>query len=341
MDTKTEQILEDLEKIIMPYFDAYLQEHSKDPENYPLQTDYVFNLDDNPKIIEDVFYSAYPTPISNLNLRPIWCSSKLHQSILHPFDVIRTSTPSIEPTIYRFTILKKHFLRSYNYNNEKILNNLFSSFFTELIDKITDYFIHLDEEFNGNIHTIFYKENNKRLIFILMVLNKILIDLHFEGEKIYGYTNRHDQDELAIIPNSDLLQNIIESKIVGLKYLKIIETVSNLGEHKSGQMDDSLEPGKTIQTEEETIVTFPMDISIFRTLFEPGLVNYISNYQMDEKYRMTCGTIRTISYQNFDNLSEILIFTCPRREEYWQRKYFKYKGKYLKLLKKLKVLNEL
>lgn len=334
MDTKTEQILEDLKKIIMPYFHSYLEVHSKNPENYPLETEYVFNLDDNPKIIEDVFYSAYPNPISNLNSRPIWCSSKLHQSILHPFDVIRTSAPHIEPTIYRFNILRKHFLRSDNYNNNKILNNLFSFFFTDLIDKITDYFICLDKEFNGTIDTIFYQENNKRLIFILMVLNKILTDLQFNGEKIYGYTNRHDQDELAIIPNSDLLQNIIESKIVEIKYLKIIETYPD-------QMTDSHEFDKTIQTEEETIVTFPMDISKFRTLFEPGLVNYISNFQMYEKYRMTCGTIRTISYQNFDNPSEILIFTCPRREEYWHKKYFKYKGKYLKLLKKLKLMNEL
>ena len=51
METKTEQILEDLKKIIMPCFHAYLEAHSKNPENYPLETEYVFNLDDNPKII--------------------------------------------------------------------------------------------------------------------------------------------------------------------------------------------------------------------------------------------------------------------------------------------------
>ena len=275
--------------------------------------DYDFNyFGSKYEITDDTpLYSSYHRDTDINKKDYIWCSYSLDQSILHPFNKLRTRQNIIEPLIYRFNIKdSKNFIiiqsQMPNLYNYDIFNAYLSK---DCIRRIFEYY--KKEDNNIEILDTDYREkflnedNNYRILLILEVINHLL-----DGKLVfYGYHNYNDQKEIAFINNGNLIQNITGSKYKEIKYYN--ENISN-----------------------DEIIQFPITLNdnnkkIFGSYNTVGY-SEISEHGYD-KFRMFCDNLKYIKYESFDDKSQILIYNCKKRSEYYEQKYLKYKSKYIKL----------
>jgi len=267
-------------------------------------------LIDDKKIIKtnnNFFYSSYGNNKKNIIEKElVWCSQILSQSLLHQFNKPRTrDIDSIQPIIYRFKIKNVFVLVSSDKNNETIFNILLKPIINDIKN------IYISEE---NESEIFKGDNNKRILYILKALNTIICDL---GISICGYYNYYDQDEYALLNSPDLIYDLDESKITQILYYNNEDNI------------------------DETFI-FPVLKKDFIKIATDGTrytdLNIKDPRNIDvTKYRMVCNYLKTIYYQNFDDKTRDDEYNCSDYENssYFEKKYLKYKKKYLILRKKL------
>jgi hypothetical protein len=143
-------------------------------------------------------------------------------------------------------------------------------------------------------------DNNKFILDIIEILNTYLP----EDNRIYGYTNYDDQVETALINFNNL--------IISDSY-----TISHIKKYKVGSTDDEY--------------IFPMLKNQYYKLYEGRKAFYD---ELNGKRRMLLNEDAKIEieYENFDNSSLVEIYKADTIENYFKRKYLKYKRKYLRLV---------
>jgi hypothetical protein len=79
------------------------------------------------------------------------------------------------------------------------------------------------------------------------------------------------------------------------------------------------------------LLNFPVSRDIFKS--ELSLQVSYSDYFGDNlKFRMYCSpSLKSITYESFDDKTQIVDYECKSEMEYYKKKYLKYKQKYLKL----------
>ena len=246
----------------------------------------------------DIFYySSYiDMDIDKFKSKELaWMSENFDQAFLHIFEGERyesISKDELQPKIYRFQLKKIQIINSQDHDNTNIFDNILEDVVINEIKKALGV-------------KKFITEDNKYILYILMEFNKLVSDKY----KIYGYRNKYDQIETALIDFNNILlrETIKESKYVSYKTLMknfsfpICKTDWKNIIHTSYK--DSLYPYER----NSTIPLFPHRYRMF------------SEYYDDE-----------ITYQDFDSL-ESIIYKIKPLEEYFKKKYLKYKQKYIQL----------
>lgn len=263
------------------------------------------------KINNEYLYSAYGIELELLTKEFIWCTHTLDQALLHPFNRNRLTDKckSVTPIIYRFKINQKNIILITNYDNQiyNIFRNLIPK---EYINRIETYFSEID----GSKNNILVGENNYRILLILKYYNNHIID---HNNRIYGYYNYYDQNELALLQIKDIIvhDSLNKSEYINIKY----------------KLEEPL----------ELINYFPIDYELYNNLasyyirYDTLIVDKLDQH---EYKRMRCNNdinkIIEITYQDFENKSQNLIYKCDTPSEYlkYYLKYLKYKKKYIKLL---------
>ncbi len=311
---------------------------------FSLYVNYVFEKEENngiknfeDKIIKlDNTVDYYHSFISQTNLNPIdvfqsdkfiWFSSQFDQSFLHLFNVRKINKlagQQINLCLAKFKLQGEiKVINSENIHN----NNIFLYLLKPYVNKAIVDALKIRHEFViklTNLHNSYYangefsNENNKFILIILNELNKFIVE---PENKIYGYYNKLDQNEVALIQRTNLI-NPDSVKIS--KYTRFIRE----------------EPKGTI--------TFPTVYDNYLNYFSDIVVTYITgdklitnldhikciknkgyNLNAYRMYQLKSNT--QIYYQDFDNDSVELEFKPPETEDYWKQKYLKYKQKYIAL----------
>jgi len=243
------------------------------------------------------FYSSYTTKQPDLiNKNLCWFTNRIDQSILFPFDISRLDIFNAEtnqPYIYSFKIKQPlKLINSKSNHNMEIFNKFFP--FGGYFFKNFIKFV-FNEDFNQETFAVV---NNKRILYIIEAINRFINSKHYRFEKIDGYKNDLDQCEIAVIGFSNLVdrQSIREYQITE------IGTTGNffklpIMQH---QLDDFF------------------------------LIIGDINYDIKSKSRMICPNNIIIKYINTNGQEPEKIFNCMSIDV-WQKKYLKYKTKYLKL----------
>ena len=263
------------------------------------------------KINKEYLYSAYSIELDLLDKEFVWCTHTLDQSLLHPFNRnrITDNCNNVTPIIYRFKINQKNILLITDYNNQ--INIIFMNLIPkEYIDRIETYF----SEKDGSKNNILVGENNYRILLILKYYNNHIID---HNNRIYGYYNYYDQNELALLQIKDIIvhDSLNKSEYINIKYI--------------------------LNKSQELINYFPIEYELYNTLAS-NYIRYdtliVGKLEQHKYKRMRCNNdfnrIIEIIYQDFDNTSKNLIYNCDTPSEYIKNylKYLKYKKKYIKLI---------
>ena len=79
------------------------------------------------------------------------------------------------------------------------------------------------------------------------------------------------------------------------------------------------------------LLNFPVSRETFKS--ELSLqVSYSDYYGDNLKFRMYCSpSLKSITYESFDDKTQIVDYKCKQNILYFKKKYLKYKQKYLKL----------
>jgi hypothetical protein len=246
------------------------------------------------------FYSSYTTKQPDLfNKNLCWFTNRIDQSILFPFDISRLdifNAETNEPHMYSFRIN-----RSLKLINSKSNHNM------EIFDKFFPFGKYFHQKFikyvfNEDLYNqeTFAVVKNKRILYIIEAINRFINSKKSRFQKIDGYKNDLDQCEIAVIGFSNLVdrQSIREYQIT--------------------------EIGRTGNFFKLPIIQNQLD-DFFLTIG-----NII--YDIKSKSRMTCPENLIIKYINTNGLEPEQIFNCSCMPiDVWQKKYLKYKTKYLKL----------
>jgi len=356
----SEKDIEELKKILTKEKLELIKQKIEEKYNNP-EEKYILYF--NPP--EQYYYSSYHNLIDIFKKEYLWCSHILSQALLHIFDQVRTRKQNLEPVIYRLKLKKINLLKSYDKDNNNIFSNIFD---IETIKKIETYF---KTTYNDLDKFIFSGEKNKRILYILQIINEnMLPEMKFNGyynefdqnesafindnliteykisryvstklkrkdlctfpinkevflrlfsDKPIKYTNTID-----IADKSELLESkLVESKLVN--FFKedtndLLEDTNDLLEDTNDLLEDTndlLEDNEDEQLESSNIKHKQI---------------YKSEFVFD-KYRMICDLdkVEYIEYEDFDT-KNIIRYQCKTpKEYYYEKKYIKYKIKYLKL----------
>jgi hypothetical protein len=303
-----------------------------------------FNDLNHPKIIEIDENTNYYSSLNMIhdsnyldyfkNKYYCWSTDIIEQSLLHlfngyrkPLNIVMRSPITemiIQPIICRFKLKKYRIIDSDNSCNDNIFQGILNDNVIELIEIVLSKACEKTMELSKVYELkLFQRENNKYILYILELINKKLDP----SEYIYGYYNRHDQNELALMN----FNNIIN--LDTLLYSNILSITHN------------------INTDTNKICTFPINEDMYRKLCKLLLVAYINDkYNTTEdklknctlKYKMIFYKRSTIVYQDFDNHDITISYnkyieinpSTPEYIDYFKKKYLKYKNKYLKLQNK-------
>jgi len=288
------------------------------------------------------YYTSFlekPNYIQNLKSKAtnfIWMSENIDQSIMHLFNSTRKNLPNstdeevIQPYIAKYNIENgTRIINSNEYTNKYIFNNIIPEECLSKILLIIAMDIWISQKNNPQVtnplakdysvvenvernKAYFLTESNKYILVILNELNKFLSD----DKKIYGYKNFFDQKEIALCNR----YKIIDTSIKISKYIYIEYTDSK-----------------------EQILKFPCKYKDYSFVANKHPVAYGIN-TLSNNIRMVPKTIYfkqsvvkplTICYENFNNPSEhIILVENKPLASYYEKKYLKYKSKYLSLKKK-------
>jgi len=272
----------------------------------------IINLDMN-----QFYYSSLNIKLDTINVFEIfkqknycWMTDRIDQSLLHLFNDYRgnfNSLDSIQPIIFKFKLKENiRIINSVSCDNFNIFNGILN----ENIEKFINYIIdescerkrdpkrpEIDTE-----HSRYYKDYNVSILLILEQLNKYLQS----DQKIYGYKNDNDQKEVGLINFNQLIN---ESSLKKSNIKKITNRAYNF--------------------------IFPISSHDYQKL--PKI--YKSLYQdqknidpmKDCKFRMTLEDGQSIEYEDFNDNNKSIIHKALSKDEYFKKKYLKYKNKYKNL----------
>ena len=309
------------------------------------------------------YYSSYHNLIDINKKNYIWCTHILSQALLHIFDTIRTIELKIEPVLFRLKLNKLKLIKSYDKDNINIFADIID---TETLNKIKKYF---KNTYGGDDINIFNQENNKRILYVLEIINSILS----EELKFDGYYNEFDQNETAFI-NNNLIEDYNISKYISIKikmkalykfpidksvFIELISDkpitytdIIDIGD-KTEKIDINKSDSKQFKFTNffnETSYDKLYDISLEGESLEGESLegeslegessedkkqNFYKPLFQNDKYRMICDIrkVEYIEYEDFDT-KNILQYKCKLpKEYYYECKYLKYKIKYLELKK--------
>ena len=242
----------------------------------------------------------------------IWMSSQLDQALLHIFHYLQTrkdierldEITDFQPVIYRFNLKEINLINSPNKENKNIFKGLLPD---ELIGRLDDVLKRngIKEGMNS-----FTKQENKYILIILEQLNKILE----EANKIYGYYNYYDQNEIGL---TEFYKNVISESIIESKY-RTINMAGRITNFPIKLTRDNIIKIDNVQYDNEE-QNFTKDATTLK--FRMFLT---------DDYNET-----TIIIDDFDNLRDTYTWIKPRFNDFFKLKYLKYKQKYLQLKNKL------
>ena len=254
-----------------------------------------------------------------------WFSPKLNQGLLHlfnsfrePQDTLSSTNTLIQPYICRFKL--KTSIRIIN--SENICNNtIFKGILREKIIKYIEIILTYGCEKSKADNNLFpfQRENNKYILYILKLLNELYLSKL--SKEIYGYQNIHDQQEVALINFDD---NISKNDVKISKILCVKKKDKN-----------NIETTYNFPTDKGTYKKDFMIVSYANSnYYTEGIKDIDKKCTIKRKMLLLSGPIY---YQDFDNIDQQLeekveIFANKQAfEKYFEKKYFKYKAKYLKL----------
>lgn len=314
------------------------------------------------------YYSGYWNPEDITKKDFLWMSSQMDQALLHPFERVKRTFMDLphgkfEPYLYKFSFNRpiKLMISSDNNNNNILggFDNYFYGSFNKFIndkDKNKEYTHSINEfrvafrEVFVNINKTCYKEeerqfkiqNNYKILQFIKAINMIIDNYYPHIEKIDGYINEFDQQEIAVIDFNKLLDQ------TSLKSSKILNLESSNNKTYNfpindfvKELDDSKDKGET-------------DIAdVISNHIRYAYIPKVSNSDKD-KYLMIAKNGIKINYQDFDDNSKILLYEGTSSDELftidsllstereinrpsiiWKNKYLKYKNKYLALKKQM------
>jgi hypothetical protein len=282
-------------------FNVYAFKFSKDIKQSQNLADFfidkINNIDEYPSDL--TLYSAYTKQTNIINKNLCWFTHRIDQSILFPFNLSRldiTNAETNEPHIYSFRLKQPlKLINSKSNHNMEIFDKFFpfGKYFYKKFIKFV-----FNEDFDKETFAV---KKNKRILYIIEAINRFISSKKSRFQKIDGYKNDLDQCEIAVIGFSNLvdIQSIKEYKIT-----------------KIGRTGNFFKlPIKRYQIND----------------FFNGIVGGI-NYNIKTKSRITCPDNLIIKYRNTNGQEPEKIFNCSCMPiDVWQKKYLKYKTKYLKL----------
>ena len=310
-------------------------------ESYITTNNNIIKLDTNIEYFHSFILQADVEPNGVFNTdKFIWFSQQFDQALLHLFNNAR-SIPNVLPDtlinlfIVKFKLLKEiNILKSTSVVNDNIFKKIIPDSCWNKINialgERHHYFILLSPRKGvpllnqsnqyfvlGNLAN----EQNKFILIILNELNKFILN---EKNKIYGYLNELDQKEIALVGRTGLID--LDSIKIS-KYTRVIK--KDLKE-----------------------VTFPIIYGNYHTEFYNEYITLYSNLNTigmkdtEYKNRSDCMKKRDIEtnsfrmfktdktrifYQDLDDTTKEVEFTNLNFDDYWKKKYLKYKAKYLAL----------
>ena len=272
----------------------------------------------------------------------IWASEDIEQSLLHIFESPRSfsdinddSDTIIQAYIARYNIENTRFINSQDFKNVQIFNDIINPKYLNLIIPVIALHIYMFQKNNPRVtdermktksvistvlknNIYFERENNKYILIILNELNKFLS----EDKKIYGYKNIFDQKEIALCNRT----KIIDDSIKISKYLHI-KFDNDYKEELKFPCAYS-EYFKKVSSIDKKIVGYSLK-SDMKKIFPK--VTFTST---PELYRMYPIKPIMINHEDFDEAGKPIehLFNKPI-PDYFEKKYLKYKMKYLQLKK--------
>jgi hypothetical protein len=331
------------EKIIDNYFVIYI--------NYLLSKETNLNslVSNNDKIIKldntKEYYHSYISQFNELNSTFynsydfIWFSDRFDQSFLHLFNTTRKldnvkDYELIYLFIIKFKISKKiNILKSQNKFNDNIFDTIIPK---ECLNKIMEILYirhttyiniyHTNIDMVKYINPLFGFEMNKFILIILKELNKFLN----EDNKIYGYSNDLDQKEIALVGRNNLIN---PDSIKSSQYKRIIK--------KSGkEVNFPITYGNyKNEFNKEYITLYTTYLTILNempNINKNEMVKCMENKKIvTDSFRMFKIDNAKIFYEDFDDKSKEIEFKNLIFDDYWKKKYLKYKTKYLTIKKLL------
>ena len=267
------------------------------------------------------YYSAYPKDMSKEIFSQkyiIWMSDIIHQSLLHPLDTKKI----IQPIFFKFRLNKSLLvINSDNYINKNIFYNSFN-FDDSIIDNIKNE-INLIKGIELDTENIFLGNNNKYILYVIEAINRIVGNPDL---LIYGYKNKNDQEEIALIKFNEIID---KTSIKKYKYTKII--------CDSKEFTFPLSNEEDIRKLCHNIHGFYKGDYLHKNIIVPAEFVEVSKKELKKK--MMCHSYDLqIYYQIEDNSESEQYFDCSdkKAQYFWAGKYKKYKQKYLELKNKLK-----
>ena len=275
----------------------------------------------------------------------IWFSQNFDQAFLHLFNQARQlSNIKSEDLIYlfivKFKLLKEiNILKSQTMYNHDIFKNIIPDKclkgIMNALAKRHHYHILLFNN-NSSIHEDqfylsgeFAGEQNKFILIILNELNKFLT----ENNKIYGYLNELDQKEIALVGRSGLINlNSIKSS----KYTRVIKKDGKQIffplTYKNYVVEFNNE-NITLYTTYSEYLTY---LSSINNNTKQQMIECVKNRGIEQNSLRMFKTDKTrIFYQDFDDNTKEIEFINLNLEDYWKKKYLKYKEKYVTIKNKL------
>lgn len=239
------------------------------------------------------FYSSMPFDMEEDDfklMRIVWCSPELSQSMLY---MLETEKVLRQPVMFSFNFNRNMLvLNATDFENESIFDDVLDKDTINRLKKAYKF------DFGNNIH----------ILCVIEAINRLTEEAHL---KIFGYRNRYDQNELALINFNNVVDRDSVRKAI---FDKVI--LENLG------VQDNL------------VLNFPFNnkslyetysLEKYRLGFDPRIKAFkqnnfhiIKTFEIGHKsvYRATCPDIDLkVVYHYEDDDTEKLIFNCSNQNK--------------------------
>ena len=280
--------------------------------------------------------------------RFIWMSNNIDQSIMHLFNGTRQSRfETIQAYLARFNIEEGvRIINSTQINNLDIFENIIPPECLKNIIPLILIQLYVDQKNNPTLiesgykrpsvantyfkeKSHFMREGNRFILIILKELNKFLS----EENKIYGYQNDFDQKEIALCDKTKIIRDSFKlSKYYNINLIDETDKTEYLtfpckySEYKelSGKSSGKLVFYTDIDSEDNSA-----QIKAYLTRKGLSTDNRVRMIPNPSKHFMICHEDFDIPGKPIETLENKPI------EEYYEKKYLKYKTKYLSIKNKI------